>query len=179
MHTTLRTAIFCGLVASAAAHFKIANPETRGFNSQVEPTAPCGGYDTANKDRIYNFPLTGGNITLSIEDGQGSLTFAYASGESSQTFQSLNITTPYSAQSNPSLSQAINLTGIANPGDSGVLQVIAHVTGEETLYQCSDIVVAAAGSPIQKVPSSSANSVSTVGPSALIALSVTALSLSL
>ncbi|KAI9230079.1 MAG: hypothetical protein DHS80DRAFT_7169, partial [Piptocephalis tieghemiana] len=138
----LRTAVLAGLVASAAAHFKIATPQTRGFNSEVEPTAPCGGYDAAKDDRIFSFPQTGGNVTLSIEDGRGSLTFAYASGKSSTNFVSLNITTPYDAQSNPSLSQAINLIGIANVGDAGVLQVVAHVTGEETLYQCADIVVA-------------------------------------
>ncbi|RKP13473.1 hypothetical protein BJ684DRAFT_16126 [Piptocephalis cylindrospora] len=171
MHITLRTAIFCGLAASAAAHIKIANPETRNFNSQVEHIAPCGGSDTADKDSIYNFPLTGEYITVSINDGRGSLAFAHASGESSQSFQSLNITFPYNIQFNPSC--------FANPGNSGVLQVIAHVTREKTLYQCSDIAVGAAGSPIQKVPSSSANSVSAVGPSALIVLSVTALSLSL
>lgn len=56
------------LLPLVSSHFTLDSPKARGFDEDKLGTFPCGGQDTVG-DRIP-WPITGGNIQLSMEHDQ-------------------------------------------------------------------------------------------------------------
>lgn len=57
----------------ALAHFTLKYPSSRGFDENTEPTAPCGGFDTASTTQRVQMPLKGSFIE--IDSGHTSYTY--------------------------------------------------------------------------------------------------------
>ena len=126
------------LASVATAHFVLNYPTSRGFDDELEPQAPCGGFNTVNSTRS-SFQLSGGQYQINSRHATANVEVHFSSNGqnfSSQAVQSYTITGLGTAcLSLPQLSGY-------SAGDNATLQVVYRAASEnEALYQCADIVL--------------------------------------
>jgi len=53
-----------GLAASATAHFVLSIPTSLGWDDDLQPNAPCGGFTATDRTNVTQFPVKGGPVAL-------------------------------------------------------------------------------------------------------------------
>ncbi|KAI8825262.1 uncharacterized protein EV422DRAFT_518125 [Fimicolochytrium jonesii] len=134
------------LAAPAAAHFSLTSPAGRGFTEDLEPIGPCGGFNTTQATRS-SFPLTGGNVTMMILDGDGTgyVNVNIGLGDNPTNF---TLVSTYPKAKVGSVSFPVDLSKYTTDGKAVTLQLVYH--SDEIFFQCADLTV---GGSATSVPS--------------------------
>ncbi|KAI9470583.1 MAG: hypothetical protein EXX96DRAFT_653703 [Benjaminiella poitrasii] len=125
------------------AHFQLTYPETRGFNEDQEPTAPCGGFDTVGSRT--QFPLKDGFVEIN----SGHTSYSYVvnvlvnNNPTASDFSSNSTVQVASGSRDYPQAACLSLNLTNSPdikaGANATIQIIYN-GGDGQLYQCTDVV---------------------------------------
>ncbi|KAF8983164.1 hypothetical protein BGZ46_010762 [Entomortierella lignicola] len=139
---SLATLLLCS--SAAMAHFTLDYPQSRGFDDDKEPTAPCGGFDAvANRT---DFPLTNGFLQIDSHHVKADIKINVVIGNS-----------PVAADFITAAGTPVNSTSLNHPGHAcfplnlstfsgatnntnATIQIVYN-GGDSPLYQCADVVL--------------------------------------
>ncbi|EJD54612.1 hypothetical protein AURDEDRAFT_110183 [Auricularia subglabra TFB-10046 SS5] len=145
--------IALALASSAAAHFTLNYPETRGFDEDKEPDAICGGFNTPSENRTQ-FPLKNGLIFISSHHPSATVFVSIALNDNPTSFDDFNATTSpgkgatvldffkIDSEGDFCFDTDVSALGLADAkdGTEATLNVIFN-GGDGTLYQCADVIL--------------------------------------
>ncbi|KAI7851647.1 hypothetical protein BDC45DRAFT_515502 [Circinella umbellata] len=133
------------LLQSVSAHYQLTYPESRGFSEDNEPSAPCGGFNTASSNRTQ-FPLKNGFVEIN----SGHTSYSYeiklvtnSANPSASDFSSAPTVANGSRNYPGEGCLPIDLSSVSNAsaGTNATIQVI-YDGGDGSLYQCVDVTLA-------------------------------------
>ncbi|KAI7822160.1 hypothetical protein BC939DRAFT_398159 [Gamsiella multidivaricata] len=130
--------------SAAMAHYILDYPQSRGFDDDKEPTAPCGGFDTVGNRT--QFPLSNGFLEIESFHVKADIKInvAYGNAPSAADFTTAAATPASSISINhPGLAclplDLSSFNGAAN-NTNATIQVVYN-GGDSPLYQCADVVL--------------------------------------
>ncbi|KAG0295589.1 hypothetical protein BGZ98_001331 [Dissophora globulifera] len=139
---SLATILLCS--SAAMAHFTLDYPASRGFNDDNEPTAPCGGFNTATNRT--QFPLTKGFLEISSfhVSADMKINVVYGNDPAATDFTTAAATPASSISINHPGQACLPLDlstfkGAAN-NINATIQIVYN-GGDSPLYQCADVVL--------------------------------------
>ncbi|KAF9184675.1 hypothetical protein BGZ51_008642 [Haplosporangium sp. Z 767] len=139
---SLATLLLCS--SAAMAHYTLDYPPTRGLNEDQEPTAPCGGFNTAGART--QFPLTKGFVQINSGHARSEVKVNVVYGNDPSV---ADFTT---AAGTPAASLSVDHPGkVCVPVDlanfkgatdntNATIQIVYN-GGDSPLYQCTDVVL--------------------------------------
>ncbi|CDS12300.1 hypothetical protein LRAMOSA04495 [Lichtheimia ramosa] len=135
-------ALSAATISAVSAHFQLNYPQTRGFNEDNEPQAPCGGFN--NVGSRTEFPLENGFVQIN----SGHTTYKYtvkvitSNNPSTSDFTGNNATVIGSGSRNypgdACLTVSTNNGTDIKAGTNATIQ-ITYDGGDGSLYQCTDV----------------------------------------
>ncbi|RUS27429.1 hypothetical protein BC938DRAFT_483263 [Jimgerdemannia flammicorona] len=139
------------LASSVSAHFILTYPVSRGFDDDMEPTSPCGSFNTLQNRTL--FPISSGFVEINSGHVKATL-------QINIIFSSNPQTTDFSAAANSSASVKTNVdhpgfscvpfdlsaNSLAKNGTNATIQAVFNSGEESTLYQCTDVILSTSAS---------------------------------
>ena len=126
------------LLQSVSAHYQLTYPESRGFNEDNEPNAPCGGFNSPSSNRTQ-FPLQNGFVEIN----SGHTSYSYeiklvtnSANPSTADFNSASTIATGSRNYPSNACLPVDLSSVSNAsaGTNATIQVI-YDGGDGKLYQ--------------------------------------------
>ncbi|KAF2749078.1 hypothetical protein M011DRAFT_324733 [Sporormia fimetaria CBS 119925] len=131
------------LPLTAHAHFKLAYPTARGWDTKTATSFPCGGFDSVKEPRTP-WPINGGPVQLRMDHTQTRVQVLMALGEDPGSNFNI-VVRPTFAQEGLgdfcvgalSVPEGVNVTD----GTLATIQVVANGHADGGLYQCADVIL--------------------------------------
>ncbi|KAI9263167.1 hypothetical protein BDA99DRAFT_407798, partial [Phascolomyces articulosus] len=132
------------VLQSVSAHYQLTYPQSRGFNEDREPTAPCGGFDSVSSRS--QFPLQNGFVQ--INSGHTDYTYEVklvtnSTNPTASDFTSAPTVAKGSRNYPADACLPIDLGNVQglSAGTNATIQVV-YDGGDGLLYQCADVTLA-------------------------------------
>ncbi|KAL9059345.1 MAG: hypothetical protein Q9162_001214 [Coniocarpon cinnabarinum] len=143
------------MAALANAHYTLEYPPARGFDEDMEPQYPCGGFNSISSNRTKVPIGSAFPVQLNLHHTASLITAAFALGNNPQPQDFTTLLMPTVQERGPQnfclggimIPENVSGTnGTLMPGMNGTLQLQTNGDPSGGLYQCADITFVAASS---------------------------------